>query len=280
MCYCQEDLCNTGTCSDEYCAGRTPASSELSVTPPFSQDQSKTEEKAWLVVGVVLGVATLIAAIIFGSFFWYYFCRKRCKTSQSCETLDIKSVTDKSEFRVQTSAVDLSSVELVSKLGNGRFSEVWKATLNNKAVAVKIFLDQDRKYWSTEVRAYTYPHMKHENVCGFITESQSNGPKPGWWIVLEYYERGSLQDYLKVHTLTKEDLCKMAGSVACGLAYLHSEMTFLDGVKPAMAHRDVKSVNVLVKEDVTCCICDLGLSVTFEPGRSLLERQAQVRATG
>jgi len=33
--------------------------------------------------------------------------------------------------------------------------------------------------------------------------------------------------------------------------------------KPAIAHRDIKSKNVLVKKDGTCCIADLGLAVRF-----------------
>jgi len=33
--------------------------------------------------------------------------------------------------------------------------------------------------------------------------------------------------------------------------------------KPAIAHRDIKSKNVLVKRDGTCCIADLGLAVRY-----------------
>ena len=33
--------------------------------------------------------------------------------------------------------------------------------------------------------------------------------------------------------------------------------------KPAIAHRDIKSKNILVKRDGSCCIADLGLAVKF-----------------
>jgi len=29
--------------------------------------------------------------------------------------------------------------------------------------------------------------------------------------------------------------------------------------KPAIAHRDIKTKNILVKADLTCCIADLGM---------------------
>lgn len=39
--------------------------------------------------------------------------------------------------------------------------------------------------------------------------------------------------------------------------------TFTLAGKPAMAHRDIKSKNILVKSNGTCCIADLGLAVKY-----------------
>lgn len=36
--------------------------------------------------------------------------------------------------------------------------------------------------------------------------------------------------------------------------------------KPAIAHRDLKSKNILVKSDLTCVIADLGLAVRYMSG--------------
>ena len=58
-------------------------------------------------------------------------------------------------------------------------------------------------------------------------------------------------------------------SIATGLAYLHLPIFTATGdKKPIIAHRDIKSANVLIKDDLTCCIADLGLGVTeddFKP---------------
>lgn len=52
----------------------------------------------------------------------------------------------------------------------------------------------------------------------------------------------------------------MALSIATGLAHLHMDIVGTRG-KPAIAHRDLKSKNILVKTNLTCAIGDLGLAV-------------------
>ena len=55
-------------------------------------------------------------------------------------------------------------------------------------------------------------------------------------------------------------MIEMAWSIATGLTHLHLEISGTQG-KPAIAHRDLKSRNILVKKDLTCVIADLGLCV-------------------
>ena len=47
-----------------------------------------------------------------------------------------------------------------------------------------------------------------------------------------------------------------------GLDYLHKEVVAA-AIRPALAHRDIKSKNVLVKSDGECCIADFGLAVMY-----------------
>lgn len=47
-------------------------------------------------------------------------------------------------------------------------------------------------------------------------------------------------------------------------------------MKPAIAHRDFKSKNVLLKNDMTACIADFGLALIFHSGKSCGDTHGQV----
>lgn len=64
-----------------------------------------------------------------------------------------------------------------------------------------------------------------------------------------------------------------------GLMHLHEEIPAnkAEGYKPAIAHRDFKSKNVLLKSDLTACIADFGLALIFQPGKPCGDTHGQVR---
>ena len=77
---------------------------------------------------------------------------------------------------------------------------------------------------------------------------------------------GSLSDYLRVHELSTRELFNIISTMAKGLAFLHSDKNIYDPHrinKPAIAHRDFKSKNVLLKQDsnglLSAVISDFGL---------------------
>jgi serine/threonine protein kinase len=55
----------------------------------------------------------------------------------------------------------------------------------------------------------------------------------------------------------------MAHSAAAGISHLHTEITGTRG-KQKIAHRDIKTKNILVKRDLTCVIADFGLAVRYD----------------
>ncbi|XP_062375261.1 activin receptor type-2B-like [Sardina pilchardus] len=178
-----------------------------------------------------------------------------------------------------TSPLDsLKPLQLLEIKARGRFGCVWKAQLMSEHVAVKIFPIQDKQSWQNERDIFLTPGMGHENLLHFIAaEKRGTNLQMELWLITEFHERGSLMDHLKGNAVSWADLCLICESMCRGLAYLHEDMPYRqDEPKPAIAHRDFKSKNVLLKTDLTAVICDFGLAVRFEPGRPPGDTHGQV----
>lgn len=95
-------------------------------------------------------------------------------------------------------------------------------------------------------------------ISGFIaSDMTSKNSSTQLWLVTHFHELGSLYDFLQYSSLEPDGCLRMCLSVACGLIHLHTEIISSQG-KPAIAHRDLKSRNILVKRNLQCCIADLG----------------------
>jgi len=146
-------------------------------------------------------------------------------------------------------------------IGQGRFGEVQRGVWRGSNVAVKIFSSLDETSWVREVEVYQTSMLRHDNILGFIAaDNKDSGTCTQLWLITHYMEKGSLYDYLTMNTVDTEQAIKMCLNIATGLAHLHLEIQGTQG-KPAIAHRDLKSKNILVGGDGVCAIGDLGLAV-------------------
>ncbi|XP_073730723.1 bone morphogenetic protein receptor, type IBb isoform X1 [Misgurnus anguillicaudatus] len=154
-------------------------------------------------------------------------------------------------------------IQMVSQIGKGRYGEVWMSRWRGEQVAVKVFFTTEEASWNRETEIYQTVLMRHENILGFIAaDIIGTGSWTQLYLITDYHENGSLYDYLKSTSLDTKSLLQLAQSAVSGLCHLHTEISGTQG-KPAIAHRDLKSKNILVKRDGTCCIADLGLAVKF-----------------
>jgi len=170
-------------------------------------------------------------------------------------------------------------VQLLEIKARGRFGAVWKGQLGEDQVAVKIFPLQDKQSWFAEQEIYNLPQMSHENVLKFIgVDKRGENLQMEFWLVTAFHENGSLCDYLKSNTVSMDELSKISFGIAAGLTHLHTEIPSCrgSGIKPAIAHRDFKSKNVLIRSDQTACIGDFGLALQFKPNEIVGDTHGQV----
>uniref|UniRef100_A0A7E4VWW1 receptor protein serine/threonine kinase n=1 Tax=Panagrellus redivivus TaxID=6233 RepID=A0A7E4VWW1_PANRE len=149
-------------------------------------------------------------------------------------------------------------------ISRGRYGEVRLGDWKGEAVAVKIFNSRDEQSFYRESRIYMSNALKHPCVLRYIaSDNKDAGVATQLLIITEYIPNGALYDYLGDHTVDKITGLRMIQSISSGLAYLHTEIPGLhnDSHKPAVAHRDMKSKNVLVKKDLSCVIADLGMAI-------------------
>uniref|UniRef100_A0A3Q1M0G1 TGF-beta receptor type-2 n=1 Tax=Bos taurus TaxID=9913 RepID=A0A3Q1M0G1_BOVIN len=262
----------------------------------FSEEYTSSNPDLLLVIFQVTGVSLLpplgIAIAVIITFYCYRIHRqqklspawdsgKPRKLMEFSEHLAIILEDDRSDISSTCANninhnTELLPIELDTLVGKGRFAEVYKAKLKQntseqfETVAVKIFPYEEYASWKTEKDIFSDINLKHENILQFLTaEERKTELGKQYWLITAFHAKGNLQEYLTRHVISWEDLRRLGGSLARGIAHLHSDHTLCGRPKMPIVHRDLKSSNILVKGDLTCCLCDFGLSLRLDPTLSV-----------
>lgn len=117
------------------------------------------------------------------------------------------------------------NIQLVERIGKGKYGEVWRGVWNCENVAVKSFSTLDEASWIRETEIYSTVMLRHNNILGFYgSDMTSINSTTQLWLVTHYHKNGSLYDFLNKRTISHIHLLKLAYSLSNGLAFLHSEM--------------------------------------------------------
>ena len=235
----------------------------------------------YLVILVLTPVLIISISLIVAVLIWLK--RKHRHTSAIPDNTSSGSGSGKPYLVARTISRSINLQDIV--LGHGRFGLVHLGYYLREPVAVKRLRSTNEKSWRCEVIAFELC-MQHDAIVGFVASDMfSLDGCTEYWLVTRYHPYGSLHSYLRKRreekegegggggggeggggdatcTLSKADLLRMASSACSGLVHLHTPIVNVGfRSKPIMAHRDLKSSNILVKSDLTCCIADMGLAV-------------------
>ncbi|CAK9873788.1 unnamed protein product [Sphagnum jensenii] len=220
-----------------------------------------------IVVGVVVGVITVVVILII---IIACLCQKDSCVRQNPPPKDQNPPTDISPLNPplvfpdpdQVRAYSYDQVrnatnDFANEIGSGGFGHVYRGTLGDDAVAVKVSKTSNRlDFRQFEVEVRHLSRVRHNNLVRLIGYCEH---MTKLILIYEYMERGSCHDLLHGEernriTLDWETRLSIAIDAAQGLEYLHKF------AKPKIIHRDIKTANILLNERMEAKLSDFGIS--------------------
>lgn len=165
--------------------------------------------------------------------------------------------------------VDFDAIAKTKPLATGAYGEVWLAQYRSRDVVIKYVKDtkpnaskgrQAIQRFIEEIKIHA--RLDHKRIVSFrgVAWTKERDVR----LMMEYLPKGDLRTFLEqmkqeqnnkftsIWTWTKYQW-RIAIDVIEGLVYLHS-------LNPALVHSDIKSGNILLREDLSAKIGDFGLS--------------------
>lgn len=155
-------------------------------------------------------------------------------------------------------SADMSLLFIGRKFASGRHSRIYRGVYKQRDVAIKLISqpEEDADLAASLERQFTSEvallfRLQHPNIVSFVAACKK---PPVFCIITEYLAGGSLRQFLhkqEPHSLPLDLVLKLALNIARGMQYLHSQ---------GILHRDLKSENLLLGEDMCVKVADFGIS--------------------
>ncbi|MFZ5352627.1 MAG: Stk1 family PASTA domain-containing Ser/Thr kinase [Bacillota bacterium] len=145
--------------------------------------------------------------------------------------------------------------EIIEKIGGGGMALVYKAKcrLLNRFVAIKIlraeFTEDEEFVKKFKREAQAAASLSHPNIVGIYDVGIENGIH---YIVMEYVKGQTLKDLIKSKgSLGIDQATNLAIQISSAIEHAH---------KNHIVHRDIKSHNILIREDNSVKVTDFGIA--------------------
>jgi hypothetical protein len=216
-------------------------------------------------VGVIVGVSigAFISVVLAGILFVLYRKRRRLDYQKQSKTripLSMGSKYSNNGYRIPFLALQEATNNFDESwvIGIGGFGKVYKGVLSDGTkVAVKKGNPQSQQglaEFQTEIEMLSqFRHRHLVSLIGYCDE------KNEMILVYEYMENGTLKSHLYgsgLPSMSWKERLEICIGAARGLHYLHT------GYTKVIIHRDVKSANILLDENLMAKVADFGLSKT------------------
>ncbi|XP_072999019.1 serine/threonine/tyrosine-protein kinase HT1-like [Typha latifolia] len=155
-------------------------------------------------------------------------------------------------------SADMSQLLIGTKFASGRHSRIYHGIYKEKEVAIKLISEPEEdatlaafleEQFDSEVALLL--RLRHPNIITFVAACKKS---PVFCIITEYMAGGSLRKFLhkqEPNSVPLKLVLKLALEIARGMNYLHSQ---------GILHRDLKSENILLGEDMSVKVADFGIS--------------------
>ncbi|CAA6670564.1 unnamed protein product [Spirodela intermedia] len=158
---------------------------------------------------------------------------------------------------------DLSQLLIGNMFAAGSRSRIYRGIYKDRAVAVKMVKVPEAEEEETRIlleKQFTcevslLSRLYHPNIVQFI--SACNKP-PVYCIITEYMPQGTLRMFLhkkEPYSLPTGTILRLALDISRGMKYLHSQ---------GVIHRDLKSDNLLLDDELQVKVADFGTSCMAE----------------
>ncbi|XP_027345330.1 receptor-like protein kinase HERK 1 [Abrus precatorius] len=249
-----------------------------SITVPVTSTTGSSSKKVGMILGVSIGAFS--AVVLVGILFLLCKKRRRLERQGHSKTWIPLSINDGTShtmgskysngttasaasnfgYRIPFIAVQeaTNSFDESWVIGIGGFGKVYKGMLNDGTnVAVKRGNPRSQQglaEFRTEIDMLSqFRHRHLVSLIGYCDE------KNEMILIYEYMEKGTLKSHLYgagLPNLSWKERLEICIGAARGLHYLHT------GYAKPVIHRDVKSANILLDENLMAKVADFGLSKT------------------